>query len=233
MPRAETLAGVCTVLVLATLAAGWSARSAGIVRQACQASGEDPTFVDHPDLNQDTPRCFPSPDGRKVVVVRGGIITIHKGGEAFEVGATEQGRILWNPASDGFVVEDSQGSGETRIFSFVDLTRSRPMRIARFRETATRRYQSAFNCNGPSWFANTEMDGWTSAGKVRLVVQDGVHSIGCTPRGEMIGVIGDPRSGAISRVLSAQQVRHEWCTAAQRRQFGYCYDETEAAAARR
>lgn len=233
MPRAIAFAGICTAFVLATLASGSGARSAAVVGPVCQSPGDDPTFIDHPDLNQDTPQCYRSPDGRKVAVVRGGIITVQKDGAAFEVGTTEQGRILWSPASDGFVVADSQGSGQTEIFSFVDLALSRPSMISGLRETATSRYQSAFNCDGPNWFANTITDGWTADGQLRMVVQDGVHSEGCAPRGEMIGVIGAPRTGAISRVLTAEQVRREWCTAVQRREPGYCYDYAAARGARR
>lgn len=233
MPRATTIIVSCTGFALAALAAGWGVRAASVDRPACQPTGEDPAFVDHPDLNQNSPQCFISPDGHKVAVVRGGIITVRKSGEAFRVGATEQGRILWNSASDGFVVADSEGSGQTEVFSFVDLAPHRPLMVKRLRETATDRYRAAFSCRGSKWFANTIMSGWTPTGDVRLVVQDGVHSEGCMPHGEMIGVVGDPRTGAISRVLSANQVRGEWCGAAERRQFGYCYNETEGATARR
>lgn len=233
MSRATTFVVICSGLALAALVAGWGGRAASVEQLACQPMGEDPTFVDHPDLNQHTPQCFVSPDGHKVAIVRGGIITVRRGREAFRVGATEQGHILWNLASDGFVVADSEGSGQTETFSYIDLAPRRPLMIKRLRETATDRYQAAYSCRGPKWFANTFMDGWTPTGEVRLVVQDGVHSEGCMPDGEMIGVVGNPRTGAISRVLSADQVRSEWCSTAKRREFGYCYDEAGMAAGRR
>lgn len=215
------------------LAAVCGAYAAGAERLPCAATSDDPTSVDQPDLNQDEPQCFPSPDGRRVAVVQGGVITVQERGGTFRVGTMDYGRILWTPGSDGFAVADSLGSGQTNRFSFVDVTPRQPRMITRLHEASISHFQKSFNCHGSNWLANTWTDGWTPSGEVRLLVQEGHMSEGCMPRGEMIGFIGDPRTGAISRVLSAEQVRREWCTAAQRRQSGYCYDEAEAAVTRR
>jgi len=233
MATTRTIASLFAGLVLGVAAASCGAYSAEPGMPACQAADADPTFVQPPDLNQDSPQCYRAPDGHKVAVVQGGVITVREAGQAFRVGTMDYGNIQWAPASDGFAVADSLGSGQTNRFSFVDLAPRRPVMNRQLHEASILRFQATFHCRGAKWFANTWTDGWTAAGSARLLVQEGHMSEGCMPRGEMIGIIGDPRTGVISRVLSADQVRREWCTAAQRREFGYCYGEAEAAAVQR
>ena len=173
-----------------------------------------------------TTQCFPSPDGRKLAIVRGGRITIDDGGKVVSVGVMDNGRLVWNPASTGFAVADSGGSGQTNYFSYVDLRPSPPRRIKALRLAAVKAYVRRFKCNGPGVYIHAWFDGWQDAKLVRLVVMEGVHSEGCVhPDVEeiQIGVIGDPVTGRIDQVLSEAEAQRTWCTAAQRREYGFCY----------
>lgn len=163
-----------------------------------------------------------------MVMVKDGTITVVRNGTKSRVGQMDYGRILWNPTSAGFAIADSHGSGQTEEFSYVSLASDNPKLSQKLTSASVRRFKTAFQCDGAGAYANTITDGWASDGKVRLVVQDGVHSEGCSPPGDMIGVIGDPLTGRIDRVLDAATVVKEWCSAVQRRQFGYCYDEAMA-----
>jgi len=179
-------------------------------------------------------QCYPSPDARFIVKVRDGRITVISARGAFPAGTMDGGRILWSPTSRGFAVADSEGSGETEVFRYVDVMLPRPKVNLSLRRTAIARFKAVYGCHGAGAYANTITAGWTSRGYVRLVVQDGVHSEGCyrghgdTP---MIGVIGNPVTGHILRQLSAADIGREWCTEAQRAQYGYCYDEAAFVAA--
>ena len=173
-----------------------------------------------------TMQCFPSPDGRKLVIVRGGRISIDDGAKTVSVGVMDNGRLVWNPASTGFAIADSGGSGQTNYFSYVDLHQSPPGRIKALRRTAVKAYARRFKCVGPGVHAHAWFDGWQDAHRVRLVVIEGVHSEGCVhPEIEEIeiGVIGDPVTGRIDRVLTQAQVQQEWCTPAERREYDLCH----------
>jgi hypothetical protein len=180
--------------------------------------------IEPPDF--ETPLCFPSPDGHKLAVVRQGRITVRQAGKSISAGVTDSGRLVWNPASNGFAVADSGGSGQSSYFSYVDLRQRMPSRIKRLRWAAAQEYVRRFGCTNPKTYVYSWFDGWEDADHVRLVVQIGVHSEACggpDPNDIQIGVIGDPTTGRIDRVFSEAEVKRAWCTAAQRREYGYCY----------
>ena len=170
--------------------------------------------------------CHAAPAGTPVVRVNpNGDIDLLTASGIYPAGAMDGGRILWAPDSRGFVVADHEGSGQTETFRYVDVSTGHPRPIIRLREAAVKRFAQAFRCRD-GFYANTVTDGWAADGKVRLVVQNGVHSEGCVFADDnMIGVIGDPLTGAISRVLTGTEIRAEWCTPKQRADYGYCYEE--------
>jgi hypothetical protein len=178
---------------------------------------------DEPEL-----ACFRSPDGHKIATVRAGIVRVAVAGRIWWIGRVDGGRLVWRPDSSGFALGDADGSGQTLTFSYVDLSSPRPRLVTALRAAAVARFRTTYDCAGRNWYANSWIDGWERTGRIRLVIQDGVHSEGCRVRGEMIGVIGDPATGRIDRVLTPAQVRREWCTPRQRRDLGWCYDEGTA-----
>jgi hypothetical protein len=142
----------------------------------------------------------------------------------------DNGLIVWSPSSQGFAVQDSNGSGESSIFSYVDASGRMPHRVTRLRNSAEKLYLRRFNCPTGS-YVYSWIDGWNDGRNIRLVVQEGVHSARC-PHGDPeeieIGIVGDPLTGQIGHVLSQGQLTQRWCTAKQRREFGYCYDTASA-----
>lgn len=189
--------------------------------------------VEYQDPMTTVGQCFRSPDGDFTVQVKNGRITVTTPHGIFPAGTMDGGRILWSPTSRGFAVADAEGSGETEVFHYVDMTSARPRVALSLRRTAVARFKLAYHCRGSRVYANTIIAGWTPDGLVRLVVQDGVHSEGCRHDEDgMIGVIGDPVTGRIWRQISAADIRRAWCTPAERADYGYCYDETAFAAHR-
>lgn len=211
-----------SALLLASVAApAGSASSTPAQASACQASEGR---IEAPDI--DIRQCVASPDGLKRVAAKHGELTVEERGRSRPAGVMDRGDIVWNPGSTGFVVADSGGSGQTNYFSYVDVRQRTLHRDKRLRLVAARRYVATFKCRGPDVYIHSWFKGWQDARRIRLVVQRGVHSEGCVhrdPEEIQIGVIGDPLTGRIDRVLTQAQVRQEWCTPAERREYGLCY----------
>jgi hypothetical protein len=168
-----------------------------------------------------TTQCFPSPDGRKRVVIRSGRISIDDGVKTVSAGVIDYGRLIWNPASTGFVVQDNAGSGQTSYFSYVDLRQSSPRRIKALRWTAARLYARRFKCGGPAVYVHSWFGGWQDAEHVRLLVVQGVHSEGCIDP-DAIGVVGNPVTGGIDQVLTEPEARAAWCAPGRRSEDAPC-----------
>jgi hypothetical protein len=137
----------------------------------------------------------------------------------------DSGYLVWSPSSSGFAIADSGGSGESNYFSYVDVSGKSPLRTIKLRRTGIRVFKRIFRCAGRNAYAHAWFQGWDRPGLVRLVVQDGVHSEGCSPphADEIeIGVLGDPLTGRIDRVLRQADIEREWCTPEGRREFGAC-----------
>ncbi len=194
------------ITVLAMLAAGAASLPDGWVQPA-----------DYEDV-----QLFPSPDSQTSARVRLGVVSVNGG---VDVGTVDGGRLIWRPDSAGFAVADSGGSGQTETFGYVDLSVPAPTLSHRLTAAARDRFAEVFSCSGQAWTANTIFRSWTADGRARLVVQEAVHSEGCTERAGMIGVIGDPVSGRVDEVVDAADVRRGWCTAQERTNPGYCYAE--------
>jgi len=214
---------VQTLAVILTIVFGETVTASSIAGPACHIDLSGQGHVEPADV--DILQCYSSPDLKNTVMVKNGLITLDRSGVKSRIGEMDGGRILWNPTSQGFAIADNHGSGQTEIFSYVDLMAPKPHPSKRLTSASVRRFKATFQCRGKAAYANTILNGWTSAGQAELVVQDGVHSEGCSPPGEMIGVIGNPSTGSIARVLTAAEVRREWCSPEQRHEYGYCYDE--------
>lgn len=182
--------------------------------------------VEPPDVGLS--QCFRSPDGLATVVVDRGQIAVVRAGRSQVVGRMDYGEVVWLPSSNGFGVQDSLGSGQSGQFSFVDIEADPPAMTGLISLNATKALSDRAQCAGPKRFSNTYFEGWAPTGEVKLIAQESHHSEGCAPGPGMIGVLGNPRTGEILRILTAEQVRSEWCTAEERQQFGYCYAEDES-----
>lgn len=219
MLKVATITGALLLNGLAAAAGSASAPSAK--SSTCRASEG---WIEAPDT--EIRQCVASPDDSRRVVVERGRITVEGAGSSRPAGAMDNGHIAWNPASTGFVVADSGGSGQTNYFSYVDVHRRTLHRDKRLRLAAARLYARTFKCGGSGVYVHSWFKGWQDDHHVRLVVQEGVHSEGCVhrdPEEIEIGVIGDPATGRIDRVLTQAEVRREWCTPAERREYGLCY----------
>lgn len=185
--------------------------------------------VEPPDVG--AKQCIASPDRQKLTIVNRGQISVRYRGKTYPLGVMDYGRIIWSPDSDGFAIEDSGGSGESSYFSYVDVSAPRPERLKTLRLSAAKLYAQRFNCLSRRSYVYSWIDGWQDAKHIRLVVQEGVHSERCShsdPEEIEIGVVGEPRTGRITRVLTQRDVVREWCSAQQRREYGFCYVRASA-----
>lgn len=107
--------------------------------------------------------------------------------------------FMWNSRSDGFFINDGEGSGQTSRFRYFRRVGSRWRESRRLDRTAERLYLRLHDCRGGKQsYANVSGVGWTRAGSARTIVQEGVHSEGCLiPARSKLQVIGDPYSGRI------------------------------------
>ena len=175
---------------------------------------------------QPAAQCVLSPDGRKRVVVISGHISVRNGAESWSAGIIDYGQVVWNPTSTGFVVADNAGSGQSSYFSYVDLEHRALGRIKALRWSAAKLYAKRSRCSGPNSYVFSWFVGWQDPRHVRLVVQEGVHSEGCRPDdpgAAELGVIGDPVTGRIVRVLTQAEYQREWCSPAERAEYGVCH----------
>jgi len=176
-------------------------------------------------------QCFEAPNNRQSVRVDHGQIVVRYENREYPMGSMDYGSILWSPGSDGFAIGDSNGSGESDLFSYVDLSGRAPRRTKVLRTSAAKLYAQRFQCPATGSYVYSWVDGWQEKRRIRLIVQEGVHSERCVhsdPAEVEIGVVGDPRTGRIYRVLSQEDVLKEWCSNEQRSKFGYCYEEAKA-----
>jgi hypothetical protein len=169
-------------------------------------------------------QCVVSPDGLRRVVVDRGRITVEENGNARAAGVMDNGDIAWNVASTGFVVADSGGSGQTSFFSYVDVRQKVLHRDKRLRLAAVQRYAARFKCSGRKVQVHAWFSGWEDDRRVRLSVQEGVHSEGCVhsdTEAIQIGFIANVVTGRIEQVLTQAQFQ-KWCAPDQRPEYGLC-----------
>lgn len=193
---------------------------------ACVPSDPDrPTWVSY--VWEEGAPCFASPDGRERVIVTHNQARLESRPEV-DLGRVDGGHIVWRPDSSGFGIFNADGSGQSSYFRYVDLTGARPVTFTGLTEAIEAEYARRFGCSGDDWWAyQWAGEGWTDDGQIRILAQGSHHNEGCRDRAGTMGVIGDPVSGAISRILTRDEVLQEWCTPAERLERGYCHDEGE------
>jgi hypothetical protein len=218
------VAWIGLVVAVATSLGGPGKGPAGVADCAVSTDGR----VEPPDVG--VKQCFSSPDHRKTVIVDRGRVHTLVDGKSYFAGTMDYGAISWNSISTGFAIADSGGSGESNYFNYVDLRSRAPHRSTLLRKVAISRFAQIFQCSGRAFYAYAWYDGWQDASRVRLVVQAGVHSEGCHyPNLDVIeiGIVGDPATGRIDRVLQQSELQKEWCTPSERKQYGFCWTAVE------
>lgn len=170
-------------------------------------------------------QCFLSPNGQQRVTVSGHEVRLASRPE-LDLGRADGGHIVWRPDSTGFGVFNADGSGQSSYFRYIDLSGDQPATITRLTEAIEAEYAQRFGCAGEAWWVyQWAGEGWTDDGQIRILAQGSHHNENCRDDVGTMGVIGDPVSGAISRILTDEEVRSEWCTPAERLEQGYCRDE--------
>lgn len=142
----------------------------------------------------------PDPSGNGIVLRAGGLF-IRRVGQPVT--------FLWNPWSTGFLLNDGEGSGQvSRLRYFVK--QGRRWRESRALDrTATTLYKRTYDCRGgDASYVNVSGWDWVSSNRLRVIVQEGVHSAGCLQphrdRNVLFEVIGDPTTG---RIMSSSEIR--------------------------
>lgn len=157
-------------------------------------------------LSVDCMVAIPSPDGHLTVRAASRdqdaiVLTVADG---FVITGLEQPTtFLWNPNSSAFLLNDSEGSGQTSHLRYFykdgpTWRESRALAVA-----ANRLYRRRFDCRaGRKSYTNTSGWNWTRSGLLRIIVQEGVHSEGCLQphhdRNVLFEVIGDPVTGQVT-----------------------------------
>jgi hypothetical protein len=162
-------------------------------------------------LSDECAVSIPSPDGRWRVEVGEAQLGVRgrAAGRARHLIDVEQPMaLMWSPRSDGFFINDGEGSGQTSRFRYFRRVGSQWRESRRFDKAASRLYLRVHDCRGgKASYANVSGIGWTRAGSVRTMVQEGVHSEGCLISAErMLQAIGDPFTGRIFSYKHVTQV---------------------------
>lgn len=216
--------GFVILVAIASSLAASNGRPEAADTMACAPSDrERPTWVSY--VWEEGAPCFASPDGRERVVVTRNQARLESRPEG-ELGRVDGGHIVWRPDSSGFAIFNADGSGQSSYFRYVDLTGDRPVTFTGLTETIEAEYARRFGCAGDAWYVyQWAGEGWNEDGQVRILAQGSHHNEGCRGDAGTMGVIGDPVSGVISRILTHDEVLSEWCTPTERLEAGYCYDE--------
>lgn len=145
---------------------------------------------------------IPSPKGRSILQKRAGEAAL----ELFDgrkrqlvVPLSQPATIMWNPNSNGFFINDGEGSGQVSRFRYFRLIGGTWRESKRMDRAAERLFLKRQRC-APGAYANVSGVGWTATGLVKTIVQEGVHSAGCLQPSDgniALVVLGNPLSGKL------------------------------------
>ena len=161
------------------------------------------------------PRSFVSPDGRWE------LFTLHSEGKhgirvrlrdrragavADPIRVTEldfPSNVSWAPTSEGFFVNDSQGSGQSNYLRYFSIEGRRVAESRALHRTATNLYRRLFECTDPRTYLYVEGQGWWRSERlVTIRVWSSHHSVGCPLdpiSGNELILVGDPLTGRLYR----------------------------------
>lgn len=149
---------------------------------ASAAAIGEPTY-----LSENGPLDLVSPNGRYRLVSKPSadgltlLIAIRTSdGEQQVVGSyVPPAAVLWAPSSDGFFVNDQDGSGQSSYLDVVRLEQGRIRRDVSARNNLNRFYNRLFECDLSDEFINTSGKSWWDASTIVVEVQASHHSGGC------------------------------------------------------
>jgi hypothetical protein len=160
-------------------------------------------------LAADCRLSIPAPRGRLVARTEpapDGTTTLHATGGLVVRGLDPPTVLLWNPDGSGFLLNGGEGSGQVSNFRYFFYGNGGWRESRRLGVSGAELYRRRFDCrrDDRSYF-NTS--GWNWSGtRLRVIVQEGVHSEGCLQphkdRNVLLEMIGDPVSG---RIVSARE----------------------------
>jgi hypothetical protein len=180
------------------LALALSAPSGVASEERCASVAQAQGRIDPPDYGARD--CVLSPDGKRLTIVNSGRILVPSGRRDVEVGRMDYGKIDWRADSCGFVVFDSQGSGEAGAVSYVDVCDGPPTENDRLRQAAIALFRRTFQCHGAQVLVVTSMTSWRDERRINLIAEANSHSRGCGIADGDLNLVGDPLTGRISRV---------------------------------
>ena len=140
--------------------------------------------------------------------MRNGVVALKSAGKLVVAGLEQPTVLLWNPDSSGFVVNDSEGSGQVSRLRYFRRTARGWVESRSLNQTASALYRKRYDCRaGAKSYTNVSGWDWRGSGRLRAIVQEGVHSEGCLQphenRNVLFEVIGEPVTG---RIFSAREV---------------------------
>ena len=111
--------------------------------------------------------------------------------------------LAWSPASDGFLVNDSEGSGQSSYLRYFHIQDGRVVESRALHRAATDLYKRLFECTSPETYLYVSGEGWHEQLRlIHLRVWSSHHSQGCPLdpiAGNELHLLGDPTTGRIYR----------------------------------
>jgi len=163
-------------------------------------------------LSYDCAVDIPSPDRRLVAhsTSDGDTIALRISGGLTLTKLEQPVMLLWNPRSNGFLLNDGEGSGQTSRLRYFAYRHGRWRESRELDRRASQLYLRRYDCRrNENPYTNVSGWQWLQSGQLRAIVQEGVHSAGCLQphedRNVMLEVIGDPVTGRIAR---ARELSH-------------------------
>ncbi len=171
----------------------------------------------------DCPRVLRAPDGRRELFTMGGAdptmlhLRERKGSGPMGrgrpvVGVDFPNGISWAPSSDGFFLNDSEGSGQSSYFRYFEIRGGKAVERSAARNAAVALYKRLFKCTSTRHFVYTQAEGWSEGGDfVSLKIWPSHRSDGCALdpfSGNEILIVVDPRTGRIFE--DARHVRQRY-----------------------
>lgn len=163
-------------------------------------------------LSGDCAVSVPSPDGRLIARAlpdKDGDTTLTVTGGLTVRGLQQPTVLRWNPRSTGFLLNDSEGSGQVSRLRYFHKVLGAWRESVRLDHVASKLYLRRYDCRGGrNSYTNVSGWNWTASGMLRAIVQEGVHSEGCVQpyedRNPLFEVVGNPVTG---RIVSAREIR--------------------------
>jgi hypothetical protein len=155
---------------------------------------------------------LPSPDGRlSLNVSRSGVISIRKVSEEkreWRGPMLEPPAMLsWSPKSDGFFVDDGEGSGMSSVFRLFRVNGLQILEDDSIGRAAVSLYRHRTNCSASTADPNVWGFGWGARGETILLLVQPTVNEPCGPPDDFMGMVVQTSDGKIVETLSQVQMK--------------------------